>query len=174
MCEPRWYQRPRQKRPPFAPGTAALLLLAAAPLVRVWSDDGGSSPAAGAAEPSAKAELTIDPLSVNASCYVCHVTFVREEISRVHFAEEVTCVKCHGVSANHANDEDIGATKPDVTFTRAQVDKMCRECHKGHDVPARDVLARFVERELTDRAAVCTDCHGHHQIELPDEADGDG
>ena len=36
-------------------------------------------------------------MSVNATCYVCHLTFVREKISRVHFKEEVTCIKCHGV-----------------------------------------------------------------------------
>ena len=55
------------------------------------------------AEDAAESE-TIDPLSVNAACYVCHMTFVREEISWVHFAEKVTCIQCHGLSAAHAND----------------------------------------------------------------------
>jgi hypothetical protein len=116
-------------------------------------------------EPSSETEPTIDPLSVNATCYVCHIPFVREEISRDHFAEKITCIKCHGLSAAHANDEDVGATKPDITYRRDQVDKMCRECHEAHDVPARQIIARFVDRKLDDAAAVCTDCHGHHRIE---------
>jgi hypothetical protein len=107
----------------------------------------------------------IDPLSVNATCYVCHIPFVREEISRVHVAKKITCIKCHGLSAPHANDEDVGATKPDITYRRDQVDKMCSKCHKAHDVPARDVIARYVDRKIKVEPAVCTDCHGHHRIE---------
>ncbi len=109
----------------------------------------------------------IDPLSVNANCYVCHIPFVREEISKQHLAKKVTCVRCHGVSAGHVNDEDVGATKPDIVHRRDQIDAMCRKCHKKHDVPARDVLARLVERRLNSPLVVCTDCHGHHRIEPP-------
>ena len=92
------------------------------------------------------------------------MTFVREEISKQHLACDVTCIKCHGVSADHANDEDIGATKPDVYYRRDQVDAMCRKCHPRHDVPARDVIARFMQRKLSVSPAVCTDCHGQHRI----------
>lgn len=115
---------------------------------------------------------TIDPTSVNASCYVCHMMFVREPISRVHFAEEITCIQCHGVSAAHANDEHIGATKPDVTYRRDQVDAMCGKCHKGHDVPARELIARFLSRKPKGWPVVCTDCHGHHRIAPPELPDG--
>jgi len=111
---------------------------------------------------------TIDPTSANAACYVCHMTFVREELSKVHFQEKVTCIECHGLSAAHANDEDVGATKPDVVFTRQQVDPMCIRCHESHDAPARQVVARFLQRQLPlQPAPVCTDCHGRHKIEEP-------
>jgi len=93
-----------------------------------------------------------NPLGANAACYVCHMTFVSEELSKTHLKAKVTCVKCHGVSAGHANDEDIGATKPDVTFERGQVERMCLECHKRHEVAD-------AEAEL-----ICTDCHGKHRI----------
>jgi len=107
----------------------------------------------------------IDPLGPNAACYVCHLTFVHEQISSAHRAEKVTCIKCHGLSADHANDEDIGATPPDIRYTRNQVDAACGECHEEHDVPAADVLARFFEQKLEpDAVAVCTDCHGRHRI----------
>jgi len=112
-----------------------------------------------------------DPMGPNGACYVCHMTFVREELAKTHLAKKVTCVRCHGLSAKHANDEDIGATKPDRPYTREQVNAMCRKCHKRHDVPPEDVVARWVERKLTQAPAVCTDCHGTHRIERP-EASG--
>jgi len=109
-----------------------------------------------------------NPLGANAACYVCHIPFVREELSRVHLEAKVSCVKCHGLSAPHANDEDVGATPPDVVFRRGGVDAMCRECHEEHDVPADQVVARFLKRRLPRRRpAICTDCHGTHKIEPP-------
>lgn len=114
----------------------------------------------------------IDPMSVNATCYICHMTFVHEKISSVHFEAKVTCVKCHGLSAKHANDENIGATKPDIIYARKDVDKMCEKCHEDHDVPPREVVARFVERKLpAKKAPVCTDCHGMHRIEREETAE---
>jgi len=43
-------------------------------------------------------------------------------LSQTHLRANVTCINCHGLSAGHANDEKIGATPPDVSFTRDQVD----------------------------------------------------
>jgi len=121
-----------------------------------------------AEDPSEK----IDPLSINAACYVCHMTFVKEELSRVHFKEKVTCIKCHGLSAGHANDEDVGATPPEVVFKRNQIDPMCRKCHEDHDVAAKKVIARFLQRRISPaRPAVCTDCHGTHKIKQPDSSE---
>jgi hypothetical protein len=117
-----------------------------------------------AADPPA--EGTIDPMGPNSACYVCHMTFVRESISKTHLAAKVPCVKCHGLSAKHANDENIGATKPDRLYKRAQIDRACGECHEKHDVPAAKVVTRFAERKLPAGVApVCTDCHGSHHID---------
>ncbi len=115
-------------------------------------------------------EAVVDPMGPNGACYVCHMTFVREEISKVHLGAKTGCVDCHGTSAAHANDEDIGATKPDIVFQKNEVDRMCAKCHKAHDVPAREVVARFVQRKLSGRA-ICTDCHGTHRIERAAEGD---
>jgi hypothetical protein len=108
----------------------------------------------------------IDALGANLACYVCHTTFIKEEMVQVHLKENIGCIKCHGLSDKHANDENVGATKPDVTFKRPKVDASCAQCHEGHDAPATAVIARFLERHLpADRTPICTDCHGTHKID---------
>ncbi len=162
-----------------------LLSLAAAMIVGLlvtavlWSNaaaDGKDKPAAKTACTKKAAKKTeeetpqIDPMSVNATCYVCHMTFVYEKISSTHFEAKVTCVDCHGLSAKHANDENIGATKPDIVYARKGVDKMCEKCHEDHDVAPRKVVERFLKRKLpTKKVPVCTDCHGTHRIEREEE-----
>ena len=124
---------------------------------------GADDPAPDAAEEAAE---EADPLGANAACYVCHIPFVKEELSKVHLEGKVTCIVCHGLSAAHANDEYVGATPPDVGFTRDEVDPLCLRCHETHDAPARKVLARFLERGLSPKSVpACTDCHGSHKIE---------
>jgi len=113
-------------------------------------------------------EEFLDPMGPNAACYVCHMTFIFEKLSRVHLAEKVTCVECHGISAPHANDEDIGATKPDKTYKRCQVNAACRKCHKEHDAKPEEVIARWIEIGWPKQKPVCTDCHGTHKIERPE------
>ena len=98
-----------------------------------------------------------NPLGANAACYVCHMTFVGEELSKTHLRAKITCIDCHGLSAAHANDEDIGATPPDISFNRDEVDAMCLKCHERHDILAEEVAVR-------ERPPICTDCHGGHRI----------
>ncbi len=152
--------------------TALLLWLSAAVLYS--ADDPAGTSAAGphdAAPPSDGPPPEMDPLSLNGACYVCHIPFVKEELAKVHLAEGISCAKCHGLSDKHANDENIGATKPDVVFPRDRVDKGCEECHTSHDAPARQVLMRFAQRKLNpQKVAICTDCHGTHKIDRSAEA----
>ncbi|MHC4624504.1 MAG: cytochrome c3 family protein [Planctomycetota bacterium] len=100
----------------------------------------------------------VDALGANAACYVCHIGFVKEQISKVHLSKEIACIHCHGLSAAHANDENIGATPPDTVFERDGVDMMCLGCHKRHDI-STEKLAEF------QVPPVCTDCHGAHRLE---------
>ncbi len=143
----------------------ALLLLSAAALGA--ADDPAAKPAPpAAAAPADDPPPEMDPLSMNGACYVCHIPFVKEELAKVHLAEGISCAKCHGLSDKHANDENIGATKPDIVFPRGKVDQSCEACHDTHDAPAKKVLARFAERKLSlQTPAICTDCHGTHKIE---------
>lgn len=105
-----------------------------------------------------------NPMGANAGCYVCHIPFVREKLSKIHLQAKVGCIDCHGISADHANDEDIGATKPDITFEGNQINEMCVKCHESHDVGAEEVIARWLERGSDKKKPKCTDCHGSHRI----------
>ena len=112
------------------------------------------------------------PLNPNAGCCVCHIPFIKEPLSTTHLEAKVTCVRCHGASIGHANDEHIGATPPDVKFAPGQVNPFCRACHEKHDVPPEAVVARWQEvlrarpaAAASPAAARCTDCHGRHRIE---------
>ena len=153
-------------------GMVALSSLGGPPPKAVGQKTGASS-GREADAPDDEDSAMIDPMGPNAACYVCHTTFVYEELSNVHLPEKVTCVRCHGLSAAHANDEKIGATLPDITFKRDKINAACStsECHERHDVPAKDIIARWLERKRPESPAVCTDCHGMHKIERPEESD---
>ena len=113
-------------------------------------------------------EEFLDPMGPNAACYVCHMTFIFEELSKVHLKEKVTCVECHGISAAHANDENIGATKPDKMYKRCEISPSCRKCHKEHGAKPEEVVARWIKIGSPKQEPVCTDCHGTHKIERPE------
>jgi hypothetical protein len=116
----------------------------------------------------------LDPLGPNAACYVCHMTFVDEPLAVTHLRAKITCIDCHGTSQGHANDEKIGATKPDIVIPRSQLNRACRKCHERHDVRPEEVIARWIKRARSRQArpagkplrppVVCTDCHGSHRV----------
>jgi hypothetical protein len=157
-------------------GTVGLLLAVGFLLVTAHCARLGRSAAlaaeGSARDPGAAAdEAATDPVGPNAACYMCHIPYVREELSQQHLRARIRCIKCHGVSTGHVNDENIGATTPDVTYGRDQVNAFCRRCHARHDVPPDDVIARWLERALTEWPPVCTDCHGTHRIQAPAESE---
>jgi hypothetical protein len=103
------------------------------------------------------------------------MNFVEEPLAAIHQEQEIYCISCHGPSMAHANDENIGATPPDIIIERDQIGTSCRTCHETHDVPPEKVIARFLERTKASPATkpatqqarpvvVCTDCHGTHRI----------
>jgi len=110
-----------------------------------------------ATETNSKQFEESNPMGANAGCYVCHITFVQEELSKTHLRAKVPCTRCHGLSAGHANDENIGATPPDIIIERNQVDEMCLKCHQKHDISTEELAAH-------KSPPICTDCHGNHRI----------
>jgi len=94
--------------------------------------------------------------SSNSSCYVCHVNFEEEVISKTHASKEIECSKCHGPSFDHRSDE-ANVTAPDVMFIRGEVDAACLHCHERHE-PKKPKEKRTIPKK-----PVCTDCHGNHR-----------
>jgi hypothetical protein len=108
------------------------------------------------------------PVADNGACLVCHTNYEHEEMVVQHADGNVGCIKCHGESLAHRNDED-NVTPPDVMYPASKIEKGCKECHDSHDVPARDVIARWQKKcpAKTDPSQlVCTDCHGDHRLKL--------
>lgn len=102
----------------------------------------------------------------NFMCLVCHGDLDAEQLVVRHAREGVGCVECHGPSVAHADDEEH-VIPPDKMFDHADVDKMCAQCHRRHEVPAREVVARCRARGLAGKTPgeiACTDCHFQHYM----------
>ena len=123
--------------------------------------------------------LTLAAPSVEAAteaCGLCHPEQRVEHEAGIHIAEGVGCVDCHG--GDGASRDVDGAHRgrfrgPD---DRGTIPKMCAECHsdlelmRPYNLPVDQYAVyttsqhgrRVAAGDL--RAAVCTDCHGAHQI----------
>jgi hypothetical protein len=133
---------------------------------------------------------TVEQSNGNSKCYVCHAGLKTEDITTIHLDMDITCDECHGPSIEHMHDEML-MTKPDLLFGRSEVEKMCSNpsCHKpGGD---RNVYSRQDHKDSTavkafhekwlhrvrpngrfiTHKAVCTDCHGTHNIVKETETD---
>jgi len=116
---------------------------------------GGKS--GGAAKPPPKG-----PVADNTRCFVCHMDYEEEELALTHARANVGCVKCHGMSDDHSDDEEH-LTAPDVMYPKDKLNPACMECHprdkiadaKSHKV----VLAKILAAKM-----LCTDCHGKHRL----------
>ncbi len=128
----------------------------------------------------------------NSKCYVCHPGLKTEDITTIHLSMGITCDECHGDSIEHMHDEML-MTKPDLLFGRAEVQKMCSNpmCHKPgddrqiygqKDHKDQAALNAFHEKWLNrvrpngrfiTLNAVCTDCHGTHNIVRDLEAESE-
>jgi hypothetical protein len=117
---------------------------------------------------AAPSDLSDGPVADNSSCFVCHGNFQDESLAAVHAKANVGCVKCHGNSLAHRNDED-NITPPDIMIPQAKIDVGCHKCHEEHNVPAKKVIVQWQKRcpQKTDPSQiVCVDCHGEHRMKV--------
>jgi hypothetical protein len=94
------------------------------------------------------------------SCAVCHVDAADQWNGTVHERSAVGCVECHGPSHGHVEDEN-NEVSPDEVFVRADVDRLCAECHRCGRAPVTPAQAALLPAVTP---AVCTDCHIAHQF----------
>jgi Cytochrome c554 and c-prime len=104
----------------------------------------------------------------NSACLVCHANYTKEFLAGHHSLQNIGCVKCHGDSFAHRNDEN-NTTPPDKMFPRERIDPMCGRCHHSHDVAPSKVVERWYKRsegKPMPEVIVCTDCHGRHRLKV--------
>ena len=121
-----------------------------------------------APEEEEKSAAEIKALTESQPCFVCHVNYQEEPLAVGHAKMGFSCVTCHGPSFPHRNDEN-NTTPPDRMYPAENIKKLCSECHKTHDAPAIEVIARWQARckHKTDpKTIVCTDCHGQHRLKV--------
>lgn len=138
------------------------------------------------ASPSARSQ------AVKNSCLECHSKLdppyqVKAEVfaGSIHAEKGLTCVSCHG--GNASTTDMMQAMSPAAGFKgpidRKQIPAFCASCHsnasymRGFDPSLRtDQYSQYqtsVHGQLLakgdTRVAVCTDCHGVHDIHAPSE-----
>ena len=101
----------------------------------------------------------------NSRCQVCHINFMKEELTRTHARAGIGCAKCHGICDDHIADESWASggngTAPDTMFPKAKINVFCLGCHPKDKIDAdqhKDVLAGTGDKKY------CTDCHGKHRM----------
>ncbi len=114
-------------------------------------------------------------------CTLCHPDVkVKFDRSR-HRAEEVTCVACHGGDAAAVSVQ--GAHRGDFRGVpkRRDIPALCSSCHssvermRGYNLPTSQYALYQTSRhgqllaKGDEKVAVCTDCHGSHEILPPDD-----
>ena len=104
-------------------------------------------------------------MALNARCFVCHLSYMQEELAVTHAREEISCAQCHGDSDAHIADESWASggkgTAPDRMYAPQEVNGFCMECHAGDTLPEDDHAALIADKSPEDR---CTDCHGEHLL----------
>ena len=109
-------------------------------------------------------------------CKVCHSEIEVEHRGSAHVGEGITCVSCHG--GNAASSEVDGAHTGDFrgAYKKADIPAFCGSCHadparmRPYGLPSEQLALfqisphgrRLAQGDLS--VAVCTDCHGTHDI----------
>jgi hypothetical protein len=111
--------------------------------------------------PAMELDSSPGPVADNSRCYVCHVNFKDEVLTKVHAQAAIGCTRCHGDSDGHRSDED-NITPPDVMFPKVKIKSFCTSCHDKNtlSIPAH----KSVIAEMDPLKACCTECHGEHRL----------
>lgn len=84
----------------------------------------------------------------------------------VHGQLEYACVQCHTDKGEYPHDPILAETRRDYTLNHYQA---CIQCHESMYNATLDSVHQTALAAGNENAAVCTDCHGSHDITAPDE-----
>jgi predicted CXXCH cytochrome family protein len=173
-------------------GSLAGLLLLAALLVGnpdpVQASEGGAGFHAGG-NPVNRVWLQQDepgsfsPDDQNAECYACHAqpgmqtTLPSGEIlyltvspqvfnDSVHGMQDFACQDCHVDITGFPHPENTAQTLREYELQQYQT---CETCHQAYAEETQDSVHSAALEAGNENAAVCTDCHGAHNVQPPGE-----
>lgn len=84
----------------------------------------------------------------------------------VHGKQGYACVQCHTDIRDYPHRPLTAQTRRDVTLLYYQ---NCARCHQDKYQATLDSVHQQALAEGNKEAAVCTDCHGYHDVAKPDE-----
>jgi len=99
----------------------------------------------------------------NTACFVCHANYKTESLVSCHVKVNIGCVNCYGQSSAHQNDEN-NITPPEMMYSADKIDPFCRSCHKAHDIPPKEVIARWLKRKAEKKDPSCQGCHEDNDV----------
>jgi hypothetical protein len=139
---------------------------------------------------SAYVPVPASGLDRNYSCILCHSDKKNQFFSGIHYKRNILCEDCHGGDAG-AMDESAHARsagfKSDINddkkpFSKKEIVKLCASCHSDarkmlqYGIPSNQeelyrisMHGRALFGKNDENVAVCTDCHGVHQILPPSD-----
>ncbi|MBI5876091.1 MAG: cytochrome c3 family protein [Chloroflexi bacterium] len=84
----------------------------------------------------------------------------------VHGQKSVKCVDCHTDITSFPHPPMYSRTRRDVTLLKYT---QCRKCHEGNYSKSLDGVHSKAIAAGDQQAAVCTDCHGAHEVTKPNQ-----
>ncbi|MBI4771429.1 MAG: cytochrome c3 family protein [Chloroflexi bacterium] len=84
----------------------------------------------------------------------------------VHGSKGYACVQCHPNISGYPHPALTATTRRDLSL---QLYTTCRQCHSGNYERALDSVHGRQLEEGNPNAAVCTDCHGAHDVQSANE-----
>ncbi len=129
-------------------------------LTAVQAGEAPPPPEAKPSAPKPKPGAAKVPVANNSACFVCHVNFQEEELAVTHAKAGVGCVKCHGKSRAHTDDE-ANLIPPEIMYAKAKINASCLKCHPAAKLSEshKPVLAGTETKH-----PYCIDCHGEHRV----------
>ena len=109
-----------------------------------------------------------DLLGANAACYVCHTSFVKEDLAKTHLAAKVGCINATACPRSTPTTRISGPPSPMSFSNAARSTPLAASATRSTNVVPEKIIARFIERKVAKTPVVCTDCHGAHKIDAAD------